>query len=52
MDMTLKGYSIARLDDVHLRQFQTDSRVNLNIALTVEQWQTAPLKLRVLVTTP
>ena len=51
-DLTLEGHSIARLDDVHLRQFLSDSRVNLNIALTVEQLQTAPLAVRVLVTTP
>ncbi len=39
-DIRLEGYSIARLNDVHLRQHHQDGRVMLTATLTLERWQT------------
>ncbi len=42
-DIRLEGYSLARLDDVHLRQFHENGTVTLSADLTVEAWGDSPL---------
>lgn len=51
-DIRLKGRSVARLDDVHLRQHHENGRVTIEAALTVEHWADAPLAAQIRVTDP
>ena len=37
-DIRLEGRSIARLDDVHLRQIHEDGMVNIEVEVQVERW--------------
>ena len=51
-DIRLEGRSVARLDDIHLRQ-QHNGQVTLSAAITVERWQAgAPLTAVMRVTGP
>jgi beta-mannosidase len=51
-DIRLEGWSIARLDDVHLRQGHEGGDVTLEIGLTVERRQEMQLLARMEITTP
>ena len=42
-DIRLEGRSIARLDDVHLRQSHAAGKVTISAAVTVERWSAGPL---------
>jgi beta-mannosidase len=42
-DVHLEGYTLARLDDVHLRQQHAGERVTVSAGVTVERWQEADL---------
>ena len=48
----LEGRSVARLDDVHLRQHHEEGQVTIEATLTVERWQDVPLAAIVQVTAP
>ncbi|MBN1665617.1 MAG: glycoside hydrolase family 2 protein [Anaerolineales bacterium] len=48
----LQGFSVARLEDVHLRQFHSQGQATLDIAIVVEQWRETPLSVIVQVATP
>ena len=51
-DIRLEGRSIARLDDVHLRQSHAAGRVTISAAVTVERWSADPLTVTLRVTAP
>jgi beta-mannosidase len=42
-DIRLESHSLARLEDVHLRQSHKDRTVTLSAAVTVEKWGNSPL---------
>ncbi len=46
-DIRLEGRSIARLEDVHLRQRHAGGSVAVSAAVAVDSWQDAPLTIRV-----
>ncbi len=48
----LEGASIARMDNVHIRQVHEAGSVTLNVAATCEVWDDQPLTLAVKVTAP
>jgi beta-mannosidase len=43
-DVRLEGYTLARLEDVHLRQRHVDGTVTLSARLAVEHWRDSDLK--------
>jgi beta-mannosidase len=43
-DISLQGFTTARLDDVHLRQQHTPDLVIVQAAVAIERWRTANLK--------
>ena len=52
-DIRLEGRSLARLDDVHLRQRHADGSVAISAAVSVERWQSdAPLVVQLILTGP
>jgi beta-mannosidase len=52
-DIRLEGYSVARLDDVHLRQRHADDgTVTVSASVSVERWQDADLKAILRLTAP
>ncbi len=51
-DIRLEGRSIARLEDVHLRQRHAGGSVAVSAAVAVESWQDAPLTIQFVVTAP
>jgi beta-mannosidase len=51
-DIRLEGYSLARLDDVHLRQQHQRGQVTLSAAVSVERWRDQPLAVAMRVTGP
>lgn len=51
-EVRLEGRSVARLDDVHLRQHHKAGQVTIQATLTVERWQDAPLRAKVRITGP
>lgn len=51
-DIRLEGRSVARLDDVHLRQHHEGDAVTIEATLRVERWQDVPLTARMRVTDP
>jgi beta-mannosidase len=51
-DIRLEGRSVARWDDVHLRQHHKDGKVTIEARLTVERWRDAPLTAKMRVTEP
>ncbi len=51
-DIRLEGRSVARLEDVHLRQHHADGAVTIEAMLNVERWQDAPLTAQLRVITP
>jgi beta-mannosidase len=51
-DIRLEGRSLARLDDVHLRQRHEKGKVTLEATLTVERWSQAPLTAALRVVAP
>jgi beta-mannosidase len=51
-NIRLEGRSVARLDDVHLRQRHENGQVMIEAALTVERWQDASLTAKLCVTDP
>ena len=44
-DIRLEGYSVARLEDVHVRQEHADGRVCLHVAVRLDAWQEADLRI-------
>jgi beta-mannosidase len=51
-DVRLEGYTLARLDDVHLRQHHADGAVVVSAGVTVERWQAADLRVLLRLTGP
>jgi beta-mannosidase len=52
-DIRLEGYSVARLDDVHLRQRHADDgAVTVSADVTIERWQDADLRVVLRLTAP
>jgi len=51
-DIRLEGYSVARLDDVHLRQHHAGGTVTVSAGVTVERWQDADLRAVLRLTGP
>lgn len=51
-DLRLEGYSTARIKDAHLRQHLENGKGRLEVTVTVEAWQTAPLTAVMKVTAP
>jgi len=51
-DIHLEGYSVARLDDVHLRQHHADGQVTISADVTIERWQDADLRVALRLTAP
>jgi beta-mannosidase len=51
-DVRLEGYTLARLDDVHLRQQHAGERVTVSAGVTVERWQEADLIAALRLTAP
>ena len=51
-EIRLEGYSVARLDDVHVRQHHHNGVVVLEAALSLERWQDNPLTALVQVIGP
>jgi len=51
-DIRLEGRSVARLDDVHLRQFHANGKVTVTAAITTEAWGDAPLSAELRLTGP
>jgi beta-mannosidase len=51
-EIKLEGFSTARLKDVHLRQHYEDDRVTLSACVDTEQWGSADLVLRLVLTDP
>ena len=45
-DIRLEGYSVARLDDVHLRQHHAGGRVTISAGVAVERWAVERADLR------
>lgn len=51
-DVSLEGFTAARLQDVHLRQRHERGRVTLGATVQAESWGDAPLVVRLTVTAP
>lgn len=51
-DLRIEGYTVARLDDVHLRQKLIDGKATLTAALSTERWTDTPMQAEILVTSP
>jgi beta-mannosidase len=51
-EIRLEGRSVARLEDVHLRQKHAGGSVAVSAAVMVERWEDAPLAARFVVTAP
>ncbi|MDX1522074.1 MAG: hypothetical protein R3264_10640 [Anaerolineae bacterium] len=51
-DIRLEGRSLAKFDDVHLRQHHRDGSVGLEAAVSLERWQAGPLTATIQVTEP
>ncbi len=51
-DIRLEGYSIARIDDVHLRQTHTENQVTVEARLKVQRWGNVPISAVIHITTP
>jgi beta-mannosidase len=51
-DIRLEAGSLARLDDVHLRQTHANGQVSLSLQATPEIWIPSPLRLSLRVTSP
>ena len=43
-DIRLEAYTVARLEDVHVRQMHTDGAVVLDVRVALERWQPAALR--------
>jgi len=50
--VALEGFSIARIEDLHIRQRHADGRVTLMLRARVERWQDLPLSLRIALVDP
>ncbi len=44
-DIRLEGHTVARLNDVHLRQRHIDNNVTIGTQITVDRWQQADLEV-------
>jgi beta-mannosidase len=59
-DIRLEGYSVARLDDVHVRQRhaanadigRASGAITVSASVTVERWQDADLRIALILTAP
>jgi beta-mannosidase len=51
-DIRLEGYTVARLDDLHLRQRHDGGQVTLRAMMTTERWEQAPLRATIRLTAP
>ena len=51
-DIRLEGYSVAHIDEVHLRQTHSEKQVTVEAHLKVQRWVNAPLSAMIRITTP
>ncbi len=51
-DIRVEGYSIARFDDLHLRQQHEGGQVTLTAKVTMRRWEQAPLRAALRLTAP
>ena len=51
-DIYLEGHSIARLEDVHVRQKHVDGRISLSVTADIDQWAAGDLNLSLTITAP
>ena len=51
-DIRLEGYSLARFEDVHIRQVHAEGKVTLRAEVKIEQWEEADLQLTLKVISP
>lgn len=51
-DIRLEGYSVARFDDVHLRQFHSEGKVTVQADVKVHVWENASLNIKITVSAP
>lgn len=51
-DVRLEGRSIARMEDVHLRQYHHDGGVTVSATLVLDRWAPVPLKVLLRITAP
>lgn len=51
-DLRLEGYTVARLDEVHLRQQHADGRVTLLASVRAQRWRDRPLRARLELVAP
>lgn len=51
-DIRLEGHSIARLEDVHLRQRHHGAQVTLMVWAAIDRWNPAPLRVHMSLTAP
>jgi beta-mannosidase len=51
-DIRLEGYSVARLEDVHIRQNHADGKVTLSAEVAVQQWSEANPQVGLKITSP
>jgi len=51
-DIRLEGYSVARLEDIHLRQQHNDGKVSIHVGCHLERWQPGTLTVHLVVTAP
>lgn len=51
-DIRLEGRSVARLDDVHLRQQHADEQVTLTASISAERWEQGALRASLRLTAP
>lgn len=50
--VALEGFSIARIEDLHIRQHHSGGRVTLTLRARVDRWQDLPLSLRIALVDP
>ena len=51
-DIRLEGYSEARLSEIHLRQHHANGQVAVEVQVSVQRWEDAPLDAIVRITAP
>ena len=51
-DIRLEGYSLARLEDVHIRQSHTGGKVTVRAEVSVRQWKESGLQVTLKITAP
>jgi beta-mannosidase len=51
-NISIQGYDVAKIDDVYITQNHTQTNVELDIRVSIENWQSECFSARALVTTP